>query len=50
MELTQIEALLKKLEVPKRIADSTLKAYAETQGQINELKKAKRAVYRKKGH
>ena len=48
MELTQIEVLLKKLEVPKRIADSTLKAYAETQGQINELKKQNELYTEKK--
>ena len=39
VEITNIELLLKELEVPKRIADSTLKAYAQTQSQINELKR-----------
>lgn len=37
IELTQIEVSLKELDVPKRIADSTLKAYAQAQNQINEL-------------
>lgn len=39
VELTYLDLLLKDLEVPKRIADSTLKAYAQTQNQINELKR-----------
>lgn len=39
IELTQIEVSLKELDVPKRIADSTLKAYAQAQNQINELKR-----------
>ena len=37
IELTQIEVSLKELDVPKRIAESTLKVYAQTQNQINEL-------------
>lgn len=37
IELTQIEVSLKELDIPKRIADSTLKAYAQAQNQINEL-------------
>lgn len=39
VELTHLDLLLKELEVPKRIADSTLKAYAQTQSQMNELKR-----------
>ena len=37
IELTQIEVSLKELDVPKRIAESTLKVYTQTQNQINEL-------------
>lgn len=39
IEITRLDLLLKELEVPKRIADSTLKSYAQTQSQINELKR-----------
>lgn len=39
IELTNLDSLLKELDVPKRIADNTLKAYAQTQNQINELKR-----------
>lgn len=39
IELTSLDSLLKELDVPKRIADNTLKAYAQTQNQINELKR-----------
>lgn len=48
IELTQIETSLKELDVPKRIADSTLKAYAQTQNQINELKRQNELYIAKK--
>ena len=38
-QLEEIESQLKDLELPKRISENTLKAYAQTQSQINELTK-----------
>ena len=48
LELTQTEILLKELDVPKRIADSTLKAYAQAQGKINELQRQNELYTEKK--
>lgn len=48
LELTRLDVLLKELEVPKRIADSTLKAYAKTQSQINELNRQNELYLAKK--
>ncbi len=48
IELTQIEVSLKELDVPKRIAESTLKAYAQTQNQINELERQNELYVAKK--
>ncbi len=38
-ELNRLDILLKELDVPKRIAENTLKTYAQKQNRINELNK-----------